>query len=374
MVVDKTTIQQVLGCLMKKTQLLSEVDKYSLTISDFSTKFEKYILNHGDWAILGLHSQGASSISPIDIENYLEVNDIAKATFAQNNGIEYLHDIVELCSVDNFNIYYARLKKINLLRDLGKQGFDISSFYCDDITNPKAEEINSRFENLTCQDICDTVKKKLLIIENEYAQSEETQVENLSEGFADFLDELNNEVSIGLPIQGEIYNEIIGGAQPGCLTIRSGSSGLGKTRQSVADACYLAYPIRYNTNNHKWEQKGNCEKVLFIVTEQTFKQVRRMVLAYLTDIDDKRFDYGHFTKSEMELIEKAQRIVERYKDNFILVKMPNPTIESVKLIVRENCLTKNIGYVFYDYIFIGPSLLREFQGFSLRNDKLLSYI
>ena len=231
--------------------------------------------------------------------------------------------------------------------------------------------INARFEKLTNQDICDAVKKKLLHIENEYAQSEEVKVENLSDGFTDFLDELNNEVSIGLPIQGEIYNEIIGGAQPGCLTIRSGSSGLGKTRRAVADACYLAYPIRYNTMNRKWEQRGSSEKVLFIVTEQTFKQIRRMVLAYLTDIDDKRFDYGHFTKAEMELIDKAQKIVEKYSDNFVLVKMPNPTIESVKLIVRENCLTKNIGYVFYDYIFIGPSLLREFQGFSLRNDEVL---
>jgi replicative DNA helicase len=51
--------------------------------------------------------------------------------------------------------------------------------------------------------------------------------------------------------------------------------------------------------------------------------------------------------------------------------MPNPTIESLKVIVRENCLTKNIGYVFYDYIFIGPALLEQFRGFSLRNDEVL---
>ena len=367
MVADKTTIQQILGCLMKRTQLLSEVDKYSLTVSDFSTKFEKYIFT----AIVGLHSQGANTINPIDIENYLEVNDIAKTMFAQQNGIEYLNDIIELSSVDLFPYYYGRLKKINLLRDLSKQGFDVSEFYCDDFTNPKAEQINARFERLTTQEICDTVKKKLLHLENEYAQSEEVKVENLADDFTGFLEELNNEVTIGLPIQGAIYNEVIGGAQPGALTIRSGSSGVGKTRQAVADACYLAYPIRYNSNNRKWEQRGSSEKVLFIVTEQTFKQVRRMVLSYLTDIDDSRFDYGHFTKAEMELIEKAQKIVERFKDNFVLVKMPNPTIESVKLIVRENCLTKNIGYVFYDYIFIGPSLLREFQGFSLRNDEVL---
>jgi hypothetical protein len=51
--------------------------------------------------------------------------------------------------------------------------------------------------------------------------------------------------------------------------------------------------------------------------------------------------------------------------------MPNPTIELVKTIVRENCLTKDIKHVFYDYIFIGPSLLNEFKGFALRNDEVL---
>lgn len=367
MITDKTTIQQVLGSLMQKPQLLSEVDKYSLTIADFPSRFEKYIFS----AILGLYSQGASTINPIDIENFLDVNAAAKTTLLSQNGIEYLNDILDLSNVDNFPYYYARLKKINLLRDLQKQGFSIGEYYCEDLANKDATKINEKFEKLTNQEICDSIKRKLLTLENQYAQSEEVKVENLSDGFTDFISELDNEVTIGLPIQGEIYNEVIGGAQPGALTIRSGSSGLGKTRQAVGDACYLAYPVRFNSLTYEWEQKGSSEKVLFIVTEQTFKQVRRMVLAYLTDIDDKRFDYGHFTKEELELINKAQQIIEKYKDNFILVKMPNPTIESVKLIVRENCLTKNIGYVFYDYIFIGPSLLNEFRGFNLRNDEVL---
>jgi len=53
------------------------------------------------------------------------------------------------------------------------------------------------------------------------------------------------------------------------------------------------------------------------------------------------------------------------------VRMPKPTIELVKTIVRENVLMHDIGYVFYDYIFISPSLLNEFKGFNLRNDEIL---
>ena len=142
MLVDKAVIQQVLGGLIHHPQFLSEVDKYKLTIADFSTKFEKYIFT----AIFGLYEQGATDINPIDIENYLSTNDAAKATFENQNGIEYLQDIVDFSSEDNFNYYYNKLKKLNLLRDLKKQGFDIGDFYCEDLTDSRAQEINSRFE------------------------------------------------------------------------------------------------------------------------------------------------------------------------------------------------------------------------------------
>lgn len=367
MLVDKAVIQQVLGGLIHHPQFLSEVDKYKLTIADFSTKFEKYIFT----AIFGLYEQGATDINPIDVENYLSTNDAAKATFENQNGIEYLQDVVDFSSEDNFNYYYNKLKKLNLLRDLKKQGFDIGDFYCEDLTDSRAQEINSRFEQYSTQDICNSVKKKLLKLENNYAQSEEVKVESAADGFLDFINELNEDIEIGPPIQGSIYNEVIGGARKGVLTIRSGSSGIGKTRQAVADACYLAYPIRYDSYKSQWVMQGGNEKVLFIITEQTFKQIRKMILAYLTDMDDSRFKYGHFSEQEMSLLLEAQRVVEQYASNFVIIKMPNPTIESVKLMIRENCLTKNISCVFYDYVFIGPALLREFQGFSLRNDEVL---
>lgn len=731
MIIDKSVIQQVLGGLMKRPQYLSEVDKYSLTIADFSNRFERYIFT----AILGLYRQGAINISPIDISNFLEIDTAAKTNFDNNNGVEYLQDITDFTNEENFPYYYNKLKKLNLLRDLKKQGFDISDFYVEDLVSNNATEVNSRFEELSLKEICDRVKSKLLQLETHYAKTSETEVEDAASGMREFLVSMNETIDIGPPLQGHIYNKIFGGAQRQALYIRSGSSGLGKalpnstviptpngwrtvgeiqpgdylfdafgkptrvlqifpqgkkdvyrvtfkdgrealcneehlwsfctssqkpnskkqrrfytktlreimdmplsksgaynilvpmnyaveysekdfyippylmglflgdgsfrqhegnkafnysseddflpkiigetmnwivkrgstnnynwhfstkekqsnhrekinvwvedvlqqypelidatsltkfipsdylfssieqrfellnglldsdgnvakkkgrityftispalrdgvvelcrslgfktsvfvdthkptnigyiveiygrpedkiklfklprkrkiledwyttikkketnefnaiikiencgyqeemtcfyvdndehlflmndfivthnTRQSVADACYLAYPVRYNSSTRQWEQQGSSEKVLFIVTEQTFTQVRRMILAYLSDINESRFKYGHFTEEEQQILDAAIGIMERFSDNMVLVKMPNPTIELVKTIVRENCLTKDIGYVFYDYIFVGPSLLNEFRGFNLRNDKILSYI
>ena len=364
---NKGTIQQVLGSLMKHPQFLSEVDKYSLSISDFSTKFEKYIFN----AINGLWHNGAQRITALDIESYLEANDAAKKLYEQQNGLEYLQDIEEFSNIENFPYYYTKLKKLNLLRDLKKQNFPVSEFYQEDLTAADAMEINQRFEELTVSDIITAVKKKLLVLESDYVGTEEVQEWNIGDDIDELVESFGAEGSVGLPIQGSIFNKIIDGAQRSCLTIRSGASGTGKTRNAVADACILAFPIRYNSSTASWEQKGSNQRVLFIITEQTDIQIKKMILAYLTDINESKFKYGHFTEEEKKRITQGKQIMKDYADNFILVRIPNPTIDLVKTKVREKVLLHDIGYVFYDYIFIGPALLNEFRGFGVRNDEVL---
>ena len=180
---NKGTIQQILGSLMKHPQFLSEIDKYSLSISDFSTKFEKYVFN----AINGLWHSGAQKITALDIESYLEANNAAKKMFEQQNGLEYLQDIEEFSNVENFPYYYTKLKKLNLLRDLKKQNFPVSEFYQEDLTAADAMEINQRFEELTVSDIITAVKKKLLVLESDYAGTEEVQEWDISGDIDDIV-------------------------------------------------------------------------------------------------------------------------------------------------------------------------------------------
>lgn len=364
---DKGAIQQILGSLMKNPSFLSEVDKYSLSISDFSTKLERLVFT----AISNLWKKGAQKISPFDIENYWESNDAAKKIFEQTNGLEYLQDIEEFAAVENFFYYYNKLKKLNLLKDLKKQGFDISGFYMDDLTDPRALEINQRFEELTIGDIVERIKKKLLTLESNYSGTGEVQEWNIADDIDELVENFGKDGSIGLPIQGAIFSKIIDGAQRSALTIRSGASGTGKTRNAVADACALAFPLRYNSSICGWEQVGSNQKVLFIITEQTDIQIKKMILAYLSDINESKFKHGHFTKEEQKVISQAKQVMKEYASNFILVRIPNPTIELVKAKVREKVLLHDIGYVIYDYIFIGPALLNEFRNFGVRNDEVL---
>lgn len=355
---------------MKHPQFLSEVDKYKLGLEDFYYKFDKYIFA----AIENLYRGGANKIQPIDVENYLQTNGAAAVIFKQNNGIEYLQDAEYLSEVQNFDFYYNRLKKVNLLTHLKDEGFDISEFYIEDLTNPKALEVNKEFEHLEIDDILNSIKRKVLTLENNFTQNEVTHTESAFTNIEEIIENAVNNVDIGVPVQGEILNEVISGARLGTLIIRSAASGTGKTRQAVGDACLIAYPFRYDTFKQKWVQIGSGRKVMFIATEQTIPEIQKMILAYLTGFNESKFRYGNFTEKENRIIRQAIYIMEQYKDNFYIVQMPAPRIDLVKNLVREQVTLHGIEYVFFDYVFICPSLLSEFKGVALRNDRILSYI
>lgn len=364
---NKNDVIQIFGILMKNPTLLSKTDKYNLNLTDFSTRFERYVFD----AINGLYNNGASSISILEIENYFESNATAKKTYEQSNGREYLEDALEFSHEENFDYYYNHFKKINALESLKKIGIDISDYYCEDLTNPKALEVNAKFEQLTLGDIFEQVKKKVLRVEQGYLRNDVSETKTVFDGLDELLDEASSKDDVGLPIQGKIINEVMAGARKGTFCLRSGGSGLGKSRNMVGDACFLAFPFRYNSYTGKWEQLGSSEKVLYITTEQTKKEIQRMVLAYLTGINESKFRYGEFTELEQKVINQAVKIIQKFQNNFVITKMPNPTNELIKSTIRENCILYDIGYVFYDYIFIGPALLKEFQGFGLRSDELL---
>ncbi len=368
--VDKATILQIIGALMKHPQYLSESDKYNLTPDDFYYRFHKYIFV----AIDNLYRNGASRIQPIDIENYLATNESARVTFQHENGIEYLQDADYLSEEQNFPYYYKRLKKINLLNSFKDKGINTDEFYIENALSDKDLKVNEKFETLEIEDILEVIKKKILGIERNFIQNDTTETVNVFHDITQIIQNASNQVDVGPAIQGEIFNEVIAGARKGIFVLRSGGSGVSKTRQAVGDACYLAFPFRYEEDQDKWVRTGNNKKVLFIATEQSAPEIQKMVLAYLTGFNETKFRYGGFTDKEQKIIQQAITVLEMYQDNLLIVRMPNPTIELVKTIVRENVLMHDVEYVFYDYIFISPSLLNEFKGFNLRNDKLLSYI
>lgn len=364
---DKHSVLQIIGALMKHPQFLSQSDKYQLSPNDFETRFEKYIYI----AIDSLYRSGVTLINPIDIENYLSTNELAKNLFSKTNGIEYLQDAITLSDEKSFPYYYKKLKKFNLLTSLNKQGINIDEFYVENPLTPQAIEINEKFESLEIEDILIAVKRKVLSLEKDYLQDNNIESWNAADSIDSVIDNFGQVDNLGKSINGAIVSEIINGAELGALTIRSLASGIGKTRLSVADACKLAYPFQFDLKKNEWIKNGHNEVVLFIMTEQTKEQILRMAVAYLTGIEDSNLKFGRLTTEERYRVSQAQEIIHKYRNNLELMRIPDPNVEQLKLAVREKVITTGAQYVFFDYVFVSPNLLQEFRGSNLRNDEAL---
>ena len=368
--VDRDTILQVLCSLMKKTSYLSETDKYHLSIEDFPTAFDRYIFS----AIYNLYKDGAETVSVVDIDNYFNTHATAKKTFEREKGIEYLQDGLDFNLEENFPFYYKRLKKFNCLKDIKKLGFDTEQFYCEDLTNPKAKEINDRFEEMDVSDIFDQLRHKIMGLETEYSVGDASETATADKGIDELLSQLRVQPEIGANLQGDIFNTICRGARKSKFYIRSASSGTGKTRAAVGDACYVSYPIRYNWTTCRWEYKGSSEKSLFIATEQSLDEIQTLILSYISGVNEEKLLQNTYDEMEREIIEQAALIMKKYSDNLRIVRLSNPSIEQIKAVVRQNWLLYEIENVFYDYIFSSPSLLNEFRDLRIREDVALGML
>ena len=355
---------------MKRPSLLSEQDKYHFQLSDFPSPFEQYIYS----AISNLYADGAQRITEVDIDNYLNIHPTGKAIFNKYNGIEYLQDALDFCQEDNFAFYYKRFKKFNCLNDLKKLGYDTSSIYEENLVNPKSKEINDAFDLLDVKDIFQKVKKDLLNLETKYSTGDASEMTSVSTEIMDLITSLKKRPEVGAPLQGKMFNTICRGARPSKFYIRSMSSGVGKTRTALGDACVLAYPIRFNTLTWEWERYGSSEKTLFIATEQDIDEIQTLVLAYLTGFNEEKILYGNYNEVEWKVMVQAVEVMEVFKDNFIVVRLSNPNIEQIKAVVRQSWIVHDIKNVFYDYIFSSPSLLGEFRDLRIREDVALGML
>lgn len=364
---DRNTIIQILGSLMCQPELLSDTDKYQLEPTDFSQQLDKMVFS----AIYNLYSGGAEKIHTIDVDTYLQSNDLARELLDKNNGLSFLQDCETYADPSNFNYYYNRLKKFNLLRDLQKSGQDISKIYCENLTDPHYEEINERFEKINAVDIIKELRGNLASLESKYAYTNVVEESKASTGIRDLIENLKIKPEVGVRLQGDIFNTVCRGGRKGKFYLRSAGSGVGKTRSMVGDACNIAYPIRYEPKYGKWVATGTPEKVLYIMTEQDPAEIQTMILAYLTGYNEDMFLYGTYKEEHMDRIMKAIDIMERYSDNMLFARIPDPCASVIKNLFRRYNLQEGVENFFYDYIFSSPAMLNEYRDLALREDVCL---
>jgi replicative DNA helicase len=360
--IDRHTIIQVLGGLMNHPDLLNETDKYNLAPEDFPNSLDKY----GFSAIYNLYADGANKIHAVDVISLLQENLVAKNLIEKENGVTFFQDCEVNSDEGNFNFYYNRLKKLNLLREIQLTGRDTNDIFCENPLDDNYVEINEKFQKMSVNDIVNVLKGEVASFENKYSYNNLVEESYAADDILELIDEWRKTPEIGYQLQGDIFNTVCRGGRRGKLYLRSAPSSGGKSRQMVGDACNIAYPIRYDRNKGEWVSTGSCEKVLYIMTEQDPEEIKTMILAYLTGYNEEIFLYGTYGEEEMPRIKIAADIMEKFKDNMLFARIPDPCSSVVKNLFRKYSIQFGVNIFFYDYIFSSPAMLSEYRDLGLQ--------
>lgn len=366
---DKDLYCQILGSIMVQPNVLQNLAS-PITLDDFDA--EDRISRGIFLAVNNLTNSGAVSIDIDMIKAYIQPYEKLKYDYNKYHGDEFIEICLEKAAPDNFQAFYNKLKKNSLLRDLKNSGYNISPFDYEQAAGTEKElSIIQKYEEATEEDILSYVEKQFELLRSKHSISSVSQ-ENIGDGIDELLQNLGEHRDQGAQLCGKMFNSIVRGARLGTMYVRSAGTGTGKTRSSAFDACEIVFPLKYDVDRNKFIFVKDMEpqKVLFIVTEQKPDELRLMVLAYISGVEERKIRSNALDYNERERVRLAAEIMKKYSSNFIVEEINDPNLTNVQNVIKKNVLLNNVQYIFYDYIFSSPSLIGQFSHSGIREDEL----
>lgn len=365
---DTRAAQYVIGALVHKPLLLQD-EKYNLT----STLFVKPIHQMVFVAIANLANAGALKITEQDIDTEISQHSGHYSFYEKENGPAFTKEAIiftDGSDLIDFDNQYLKLQKLSMLRDLDTIGINIKPFYDVDAING---EQDVQLEKLSLNTIPDLIREKLASIENEHVGKELSGAKTVGDGLEELISSFKDKPDVGLPLNGSILTTVTRGARQGKLFLYSSGTGGGKTRFLISNACKISLPYLDEEGKVVFPHDGpaGLKKILFITTEMDHDELQTLVVANVSGVDEDHITLHDFTPDEKLRVQRAVKLIKKYEDNFLIERFADPSIELVKTRLVKHIVADKTKYIYYDYIFTSPSLIKEFSAANIREDVAL---
>ena len=377
--------QEVLGCLINNPQLLT---KYHLELQDFVEYLHKLIFG----IILNLSREGFNKIDADIIYEYLKDYPQKMRIFEKYNGVEYIQEISELCSKENFLSNYEEVRKWSVLRALVLAGIDVSEFFDSELIysingeheDKQVEELREKFEHTSLEGIIQWYKNKVYSIEQHYNNDLASQSRKAGGEDAKRQKELwKVKKDIGLSYSSNFLTTVTKGLRSGRFTLMSAPSGFGKSIITVSNMCHTFAPKYYDKEKGKWldNPHGMYNSCLYIGTEmELLEEVEPIIWAYMADVPEDNITQNNYAKGEEERVDQAIEYLTECttnKSGIYLEYLPNFTVKSLEETIAKHCNEHGVTAVFFDYIHSTDALIAEYQAsvggkMAVREDQVLA--
>ena len=362
---------QVIGSVYKKPKLFEQDDKYKFNEEDFYDDFHKITFG----CIYNLWQLGAKEITLPAMLDYFSQRPKAEAIFKTNKGEEFILKAAEMANINTFDYYYNRMKKMSLLRAYESLGMDLSWLYDPDniLNSKKKQEQEDWLDNSTTTEIFNRINEKIDIIKEEYVDEVESSGAQIGDGINTLLESFKETPALGYPLYGDFINTVTRGARLGKFFLVSAATGIGKTRNMIAQCCYIGCEQLYDLKENKWVTTGAGQPCLYIATEQDLQECQTMCLAFVAGVDEEHILRGEYYAGEWERVMKATQLLKQSKIYFEC--MPDFTMLSIETAIKRHIREHEVQYIFMDYIHSSASILMEVGGNrgikGLREDNVL---
>lgn len=367
--------RQVLGCIYLEPTLLKS---YKLETTDFMDTFQQIIFA----SIHNLVNHDYETVDAYLISDYLKENFPSHhKIFERHNGIEYLHNISSMAIMGNFKGNFNIVKKWSVLRELVRNGVDVSEFHDPTDVDAESNELRRiRFHENDVDEIIGYYRSKILTINNKFNTKQgRDSIKAGSEEIEALIDKWKESNDFGLCYSSNFLTTVTYGIRKKRLTVLSAASGTGKTRINIANICHSFVPKYWNPEKKEWEMNphGNQNRALYIGTEmELVQEIEPILLAYIACVPQDHIQFGNYEDGEEERVREAIRIL-REEANIFLEYVPDYDVSTLESIIEEHVTINKVGHVFFDYIHTTTELISEFQSaakakMQLREDQVLA--
>ena len=373
--IDVTALTNIIGNVYNNPKLFDAEDKYFFSEDDFVTDFQKIVFG----TLFNLHQLGAKEVNLNTIDDYLNERPKKLAVYQSNKGAEYILKCAENAKVSTFDYYYNRMKKMTLLRTYQKvAGMDLSWLYdIDNIFDPKKKQEQEEWlDNHSLEEIANIIDDKIIEVKSKCIDNVTNAGTQIGEGLDELIESLKETPEIGYPLFGKYMNTVLRGARLKKFYLFSAATGVGKTRNMVAQCCHIGCNQIFNIDKNQWETIGKPEPTLYIATEQDQSEVQTMMLAFVSGVDEEHILTGTYFAGEWERVVKAKQIL---KDSPIYFEsLPDFSLKDIENTLKRNIRERGVKYLFLDYLHTSMKILEEVTkrsgGVRLREDNILFMI
>ncbi len=367
--------RQVLGCIYLEPTLLKS---YKLETTDFMDTFQQIIFA----SIHNLVNHDYEAVDAYLISDYLKENFPSHyKIFERHNGIEYLHNISSMAVLGNFKGNFNIVKKWSVLRELVRNGVDVSEFHDPTDVDTESNELRRiRFHENDVDEIIGYYRSKILTINNKFNTKQgRDSIKAGSEEIEALIDKWKESNDFGLCYSSNFLTTVTYGIRKKRLTVLSAASGTGKTRINIANICHSFVPRYWNPDKKEWEMNphGNQNRALYIGTEmELVQEIEPILLAYIACVPQDHIQFGSYEDGEEERVREAIRIL-REEANIFLEYVPDYDVSTLESIIEEHVTINKVSHVFFDYIHTTTELISEFQSaarakMQVREDQVLA--